>query len=86
MHGENRPLVTYKAVDLQDFKKNPQFNHFSYLMSTPTFLNDNLFDDHNHIENSTQTYIGFSLVSLSSVEVDSYLLSHFEFEAWLIYT
>ena len=84
MHEENRPLVTNKPVEVQDFKKNPQFNKLIYLMSTLKLLNEILFNDHNHIENSTQISIGFSWVSLTSVEFDLYLLNHFE--AWLIYS
>lgn len=45
-----------------------------------------LFSDHIHMENSTQTQIGCSLVSLISVEIDSYLLSHYEIECALCIT
>jgi hypothetical protein len=38
------------------------------------------------MENSTQTQIGCSLVSLISVEIDSYLLSHYEIKCALCIT
>ena len=45
------------------------------IASTLKLFNKKLFNENNHIENSTQTQIGFNYVSLTSVEVNSYLLS-----------